>query len=169
MSIFGYFLLVKSSYEVCGRKGGFGPLATASYPKLSPVFDFAVAFKCLGVAIGYLKIIGDLIPEMIQGFSSKPLNGTLPWYMNRIVWVTVTLVAVSPTAFMKRMDSLKYTSFLGLISVIYLVVLSVVMWIGTIGSTGSFIGYGKLFVKLTPSCFRAFPMMVFAFGGQQNV
>lgn len=170
MSIFGYFLLVRSSYEVCGRKGGFGPLASASYPKLAPVFDFAVAFKCLGVAIGYLKIIGDLIPEMIQGLKSSPVpKDAVPWYMNRIVWVTVTLMAISPTAFMKRMDSLKYTSFLGLTSVIYLVVLSSVMWIRTIGSTGSFIGYGKLFTKLTPSCFRAFPMMVFAFGGQQNV
>lgn len=168
MSIFGYFLLVRSSYEVCGRRGGFGPLAYASYPRLAPVFDFAVAFKCLGVAIGYLKIIGDLIPEMIQGFIRVPKNDP-PWYMHRIFWVSMTLLAISPTASMKRMDSLKYTSFLGLTSVLYLGVLSIVMWIGTIGKTRSLIGHGQLFTKLTPSCFRAFPMMVFAFGGQQNV
>lgn len=167
MTIFGLYLLAKASYEVCDRTGSFAALSAVSYPRLTPLFDLAVALKCLGVSIGYLKIIGDLLPATIKGFQSS--SDESAWYLNRIIWVSAITAGIAPVTFMKRMDSLKYTSFLGLMSVVYLLVLSVVMYIQTIMTTGSIFGYGALITKLDISSFRAFPIMVFAFCCHQNL
>ncbi len=170
MSIFGLYLLAKASYEVCDRNGSFAALSAVTYPRLTPLFDTAVALKCLGVAIGYLKIVGDLLPETIKGLSTtaKP-DEYNPWYLNRIIWVSIIVAGISPVTFMKRMDSLKYTSFLGLVSVLYLLTLSLTMWFQTIASTKSLFGYGSLVAPFSISAFRSFPIMVFAFCCHQNV
>lgn len=168
MSIFGLYLLAKASHQTCNRDGSFAALSAVTYPRLAPVFDGAVALKCLGVAIGYLKIIGDLLPETIKGFTNNTTSGGA-WYLNRVMWVSVIVVCISPATFMKRIDSLKYTSFLGLMSVAYLLVLSIITWIQSFAETGNLFGYGQLITKLTPSSFRAFPIMVFAFCCHQNL
>lgn len=166
MSAFGLYVLTKASYEVSNRDGSFATLAAATYPRLAPLFDLAVALKCLCVLIGYLKIIGDLLPATIQAFSS---NTEVSWYESRLLWVTAISLFISPVVFMRRMDSLKYTSFLGMISVAYLLVLSAVLWGTTMVSTGNIFGYGSLFTPISLISLRSYPIMVFAFCCHQNV
>src|SRR4051812_32787315 len=81
MAGFGLHLLTKACNLVCNRAGSFAALASHTYPKLSPVFDLAIALKCTGVAISYLTIIADLIPETMRAFtgdSSEVVAGK--WY-----------------------------------------------------------------------------------------
>lgn len=168
MSAFGLYLLAKASYVVCDRTGSFATLSAATYPRLAPVFDLAVALKCTGVAIGYLKIVGDLLPATVRGLVPVAA-GAAPWYLGRLLWVTAVVVAIAPVTFMRRMDSLKYTSFLGLLSVAYLLGLSAVLWVRAAGATGRLLGHCRLVVPVRLGSLRAFPIMVFAFTCHQNL
>lgn len=67
------------------------------------------------------------------------------------------------------MDSLKYTSFLGLGGVAYLFVLSLVMFLGYNASLSQSISNIKLFVPFTFSSLSAFATFVFALNCHQNV
>lgn len=170
MAIFGLHLLTRSGELVCNRDATFAALAGHTYPRLAPVFEGAIALKCIGVAISYLTIIGDLIPGIFKAFTgSLSTDDTPRWYYSRFIWVTIVVAAISPVTFMKRIGSLKYTSFLGLIGVAYLLVLSVAIYIIAMFDTGSLFADAKFFVKLSIGSFRAFPIMVFAFTCPQNV
>lgn len=167
MAGFGLHLLTKCGELVCNRDGTFAALARHTYPRLAPVFEAAVALKCLGVAIGYLTIIADLIPVIIQAFAKS--DGTEAWYYSRFIWVSIIVGGIAPVTYMQRIDSLKYTSFLGLVGVAYLLILSIVMYVQAVSRTGSFLANAALFVRLSVGSFRAFPIMVFAFTCPQNV
>lgn len=169
MAVFGLHLLTKAAELVCNRDATFTALSSHTYPRLAPVFEIAIALKCLGVAISYLTIIGDLIPTILEAFIPSDPKGGTRWFYSRFIWMSVIVVAIGPVTFMKRIDSLKYTSFLGLIGVAYLLTLSVLMYIQAVFNTGSILGDAKLFVTLSIGAFRAFPIMVFAFTCPQNV
>lgn len=170
MAMFGLHLLTKASELVCNRDATFAALSSHTYPRLAPVFEVAIALKCLGVAISYLTIIGDLIPTIFEAFiPSDPSTSGTRWFYSRFIWMSVIVGAIGPVTFMKRIDSLKYTSFLGLVGVAYLLILSIIMYIQAVFKTGSILADAKLFVNLSIGAFRAFPIMVFAFTCPQNV
>ena len=54
-----------SYYSVCQR----------TYPAVTLLIDAAVAIKCYGVAVSYLIVIGDLMPEVATSLFSLPHNG----------------------------------------------------------------------------------------------
>jgi amino acid permease len=58
------------------------------------------------------RLAGNLIPDII------------PWGGYKM-WVTIGAAIVTPISFLKRLDSLKYVSFVSLIGFVYLVGISV--------------------------------------------
>lgn len=119
-----------------------------------------------GVAVSYLIIIGDLMPQVMLGFSESA--GSIDYLMDRRFWITAFMLIVIPLSFLRRLDSLKYTSFIALVSISYLVVLVLAHFI--IGDTLSDRGpIRPIIPSSTIDVLGAFPIIVFAYTCHQNM
>jgi hypothetical protein len=156
-SAFGLILLARSAESV-GRQSSFNSLCLITYPRLAVFFDLAIAIKCFGVGISYLIIIGDLMPTV-----AKTLFGL---DFTRQFWITVFMSLVIPFSYLKRLDSLKYTSFLALTAVAYLMVL--VLYFFFHGTDEASRGNVRLFDPQLRFLGKL-PIFVFAFTCHQNV
>lgn len=107
------------------RKVSFNALSKMTYPHLASVFDMAIAIKCFGVSVSYLVIVGQLMPSVLAEFGATE-NGPLGWYLYREFWICLAMIIIIPFCFLRKLDSLKYTSMIALLGVAYLFVL--VIW-----------------------------------------
>ena len=75
------------------------------------VFDFAIAVQCFGCAVSYLVLIRDLMPTIVT---------YVPYIDEKhysLFWLLVSTVLTIPLSFLKNLDSLKYSSILGLVAI----------------------------------------------------
>lgn len=163
-SSFGLYLQgLSATYLAKGQNSSFNALAKITYPSLAFIFDVAIAVKCFGVGVSYIIIIGDLMPQVSQsiGLSAEVL-------LERKFWVTVSMAIVGPLSFLRKLDSLKYTSVVALVSVGYLVVIVIIHYF--IGDTLDQRGPVRI---IEPQSFlsviSALPVVVFAFTCHQNM
>lgn len=77
------------------------------------------------------------------------------------------MAIIVPLAFLKKLDSMKYTSFLALIAVVYLVIIMIVTAISPF--TGATEREPFVWGKVTLSGFEKLPIYIFAFTCHQNV
>jgi amino acid permease len=120
-SFFTLYLLIQCAKAVGGRNVSFFSISSCTYPKLSIVFDLAVAIKCFGVSISYLVIIGELLPKVTLGlFPNVPKDSVC---LTSLFWITVSMLIVVPLSFQKSLSSLRYASTISLISVSYIAIL----------------------------------------------
>lgn len=164
LAAFGLHLLVVSSQYAGGRNATINKLAGLTYPRLTVLFDFAIALKCFGVALSYLIVIGDMMPGIAQGL------GLEHWlFLSRRFWLVASMALLVPLAFLRKMDSLKYTSFAGLLSVAYLAVIA--MWnYFKPDSVRPPVNAGmEAFASLSVAALKSFPVFVFSFTCHQNV
>ncbi|MCP8717282.1 MAG: amino acid transporter [Asgard group archaeon] len=140
-------------------------LAQLTYPNLSILFDSAISIKCFGVGVSYLVVIGDLMPKIMESINVKPDL----IFMARNFWITIFMVViVTPLSYLKKLDSLKYTSILALFSVVYLICLVIVhFFVKDVPVEDKVIDYiGPISIKSTLS---SFPIFVFAYTCHQNM
>ncbi|EPE36927.1 hypothetical protein GLAREA_09090 [Glarea lozoyensis ATCC 20868] len=163
---FGLYLQTRCARYLERGKASFFALSQITYPNAAVIFDAAIAIKCFGVGVSYLIIIGDLMPGVVRGFYEGA--DSVDFLVNRHFWVTVFMLVVIPLAFLRRLDSLKYTSIIALISISYLVVLVVFHFIkgDTLAQKGPVrvIQWGGLTTVL-----KSFPVIVFAYTCHQNM
>lgn len=165
-SALGLYFLARSAEKVGGRNASFSSLSKLTWPKLGIFFDAAIAIKCFGVAISYLIILGDLMPQVIRSFFHNAESNEI--LMDRRFWITLSIItAVGPLSYLRKLDSLKYTSLIALFAVAYLVVIVVYHYI-----TPNFpppppesIEYFHLTTKI----FSQLPVFIFAFTCHQNI
>lgn len=94
----------------------FFSVCKITYPRLSVVFDLAIFLQCFGVNISYLVLISDLMP-LIFSFDGWSLDSMKNFYLFG------SGVLIIPLCFMKRLDSLKYTSIIALLAIVYICLL----------------------------------------------
>ncbi|KAL5611411.1 uncharacterized protein BROUX77_001567 [Berkeleyomyces rouxiae] len=123
MSAFGLYLQSRCARYLDRGSSSFFALSQLTYPNASIVFDAAIAIKCFGVGVSYIIIIGDLMPGVMLGFN--PDFEQVEYLMDRAFWITAFMLAIIPLSFLKRLDSLKYTSIVALVAIGYLVILVV--------------------------------------------
>ncbi|ODV89098.1 hypothetical protein CANCADRAFT_27588 [Tortispora caseinolytica NRRL Y-17796] len=154
----GLYLQSRCAIYVEQGQASFFSLAQITYPSLGVLFDIAIAIKCFGVGVSYLIIVGDLMPQV---------TGTE--FLSRAGWISVALVVLLPLCYMRRIDSLRYSSILAMASALYLVCLVVVHYAladidpdlrGPVSMTQP---RGLLDVL------RALPIIVFAYTCHQNM
>jgi amino acid permease len=179
---FGLYLQTRCARYVDRGHVSFATLSQLTYPNLSILFDAAIAIKCFGVAVSYLIIIGDLMPGVVKGFA--PGAEEMNFLVDRQFWITAFMyvqmlqledqstnmhrLIVIPLSFLRRLDSLKYTSVIALFSIAYLVILVVAHYIK--GDTIPDRGTVRIFEWAGPvSALAAFPVIVFAYTCHQNV
>ena len=83
---FGLYLQTRCARYLDRGSSSFFALSQITYPNAAVVFDAAIAVKCFGVGVSYLIIIGDLMPGVVQGFSSDV--GTDQFLLDRRFWIT---------------------------------------------------------------------------------
>ncbi|PBP21757.1 hypothetical protein BUE80_DR007160 [Diplocarpon rosae] len=163
---FGLYLQTRCARYLERGSSSFFALSQITYPNAAVIFDAAIAIKCFGVGVSYLIIIGDLMPGVVRGFNESA--DAIPFLVDRHFWVTVFMLMVIPLAFLRRLDSLKYTSVVALISIGYLVVLVVYHFYegDTMADRGVIrvIRWGGLVPTL-----QSFPVIVFAYTCHQNM
>ncbi|KAF2134708.1 hypothetical protein P153DRAFT_362451 [Dothidotthia symphoricarpi CBS 119687] len=163
---FGLYLQTRCARYVDRGTVSFAALSQLTYPNLSILFDAAIAIKCFGVAVSYLIIIGDLMPGVVRGFA--PGVGDVTFLVDRQFWITAFMLIVIPLSFLRRLDSLKYTSIVALFSIAYLVILVVAHYIR--GDTMADRGAVRVFQWAGPvPALAAFPVIVFAYTCHQNM
>jgi amino acid permease len=118
---FGLYLQTKCARYLERGTSSFFALSQITYPSAAVIFDMAIAVKCFGVGVSYMIIIGDLMPGVVLGFNSHADD--LPYLVDRAFWITAFMLLVIPLSFLRRLDSLKYTSLIALVSIGYLIIL----------------------------------------------
>lgn len=160
---FGLFLQGLASEYVPRGHASFFAVAKKTYPSLAVLFDIAISIKCFGVAVSYIIIIGDLMPQIAQSFGAEH-----QMLLDRQFWVAVSFSIVGPLSFLRKLDSLKYTSFVALASVAYLILIVVIHFL--LGDTADQRGPIKIAKPEGPTAMlSALPVIVFAFTCHQNM
>lgn len=119
--------------------------------------DVAFTLFLFGGCVGYVVIMGDILTpyfEQLTGWTPKPANRFL-------VEAIMTLCFAYPLCLLKRIDALKYTSFLALVCICYLVIVIVAASSNII--VDNFDAGNINLAAKDLSVFQAFPVITFAF------
>jgi len=163
---FGLYLQTRCARYLERGSASFFALSQITYPNAAVLFDAAIAIKCFGVGVSYLIIIGDLMPGVIKGFGNY--FDHVPFLVDRHFWVTGFMLIVIPLSFLRRLDSLKYTSVIALMSIGYLVILVLAHFIK--GDTISDRGEINVIRWAGPvPALSSLPVIVFAYTCHQNM
>ncbi|KAL2283856.1 hypothetical protein FJTKL_09621 [Diaporthe vaccinii] len=164
-SAFGLYLQARCARYLDRGSSSFFALSQLTYPNAAVIFDAAIAVKCFGVAVSYLIIIGDLMPGVVRGFNEAA--DRVPFLVDRNFWITAFMLIIIPLSFLRRLDSLKYTSVIALISIGYLIVLVVYHFASdSVENRGevSYIAWNG-----AVSFLSSLPVVVFAYTCHQNM
>lgn len=193
-SALGLYLQTRCARYLERGSSSFFALSQITYPNAAVIFDSAIAIKCFGVGISYLIIIGDLMPGVVRGFSEDAAS--VGFLVNRRFWVTGFMsvprfpctsfwnrirgwwywksiliksrLIIMPLSFLRRLDSLKYTSVVALISIGYLVILVVAHFVE--GDTKEDRGEIRVIHwESAVATLSSIPVIVFGYTCHQNV
>ncbi|KAL0079858.1 transmembrane amino acid transporter protein-domain-containing protein [Phycomyces blakesleeanus] len=162
----GLYFLARCASRTEGRHASFFAISKLTWPSIAVLFDFAIAIKCFGVAVSYLIIIGDLMPQVVASFASD--TQPLDLLMDRKFWITVFMaVAVLPLSFLRKLDSLKYTSGVALFAVMYLCIIVIYHYISPNFPPPP--PEDVEMIAFSTKFFAQLPVFVFAFTCHQNI
>ena len=83
---FGLYLQARCAQYLDRGAASFFALSQITYPNAAVIFDAAIAIKCFGVGVGYLIIIGDLMPGVVEAFLGGPPESA--FLVDRRFWIT---------------------------------------------------------------------------------
>lgn len=158
----GLYFLSRCAAKAPHRAASFAALSNLTFPRIGRLFDLAIFLKCFGVSISYLIIIGALMPRVITSFSSD----AAPWLVDRRVWILFAMLVLCPLGFLKRLDSLKHTSYIALCAVLNLIFVVIFKFFHTAGMPAR--GPVPLF-SLSSNFVSSLPVQIFAFTCAQNL
>ncbi|KAI0272366.1 vacuolar amino acid transporter 5 [Gloeopeniophorella convolvens] len=170
VAAFGLYLLSSAARKAPHRRASFFAVANLTFPRAAVFFDAAIAIKCFGVSISYLIIIKSLLPNVVASLYhdlTSPDTNPPEWALNGRIWITLLMLILVPLSFLRRLDSLRHTSYIALFSVAYLVLIVIVCYINPLKGMAP---PGEIhLIKFTPSFVSTFPIQVFAFTCSQNL
>ncbi|KAG5637287.1 hypothetical protein H0H81_005082 [Sphagnurus paluster] len=120
VAAFGLYLLTLCATYTHHRRSSFFAVSQLTFPSAAVFFDAAIAIKCFGVSISYLIIVKGLMPNVVQSFYHVLTPSSThppPWALNGANWITIFMVVLIPLAFLRRLDSLRHTSYVALFAV----------------------------------------------------
>lgn len=190
VAVFGLYLLSLCATKVPHRRASFFTIAQLTFPSAAVFFDAAIATKCFGVSISYLIIIKGLMPNVVASLYhdlTSPDTNPPAFAMSGRFWITLFMLVLVPLGFLRRLDSLRHTSYVALFSVgeqilrtcsvillietfdflAYLVVIVITAYFWPLEGTAA---PGDIsLIRFTPNFISTFPVQVFAFTCAQNV
>ena len=151
-----------------GRESNPFLAAQITIPSLGYVLDGAISLKSLGVSLSYLLLIGDIMSSFVRGILEN--CGTASEFQDLTeprIWITCFMILIIPLSFLRRMDHLKYSSMLGLVSVAYLLVLAGVTFFMELPNID--FTYSNPFQDWTFTKLSRFGIFMLAFTCHQNI
>ncbi|GME96040.1 unnamed protein product [Ambrosiozyma monospora] len=127
---FGMYLQGVSSKFLPESTATFFTVCMITYPHLSVLFDLSIALQCFGVGVSYVVLTGDLMP-LVFPFGDDWSDASV-----RNFYILASCFLTVPLCYLRKLDSLKYTSVLCLVAIAYLVLL--VYWFFFVGLTTDF-------------------------------
>lgn len=154
-SIYGLWIVTRVSEKVKGQTSFFA-LCAITYPRLTPLFDLSITIQCFGVSISYLVLFGDLVPTLVNEA------------LSRSQVIVLSLVVIIPLVSLRKLDSLKFGSMIGLTAIAYLTMLVVShVLVDDLKQTQ---GHIKIFeIGSTSDILSSFSIIIFAFTAAQNI
>ncbi|KAI4292372.1 hypothetical protein PAPHI01_1646 [Pancytospora philotis] len=122
LSATGLLLLAICAQEA-GRSADLSVLAQMSVPQARIFVDLAVFIKCFGVSTSYIIITRQLLPPFIETVTGRASVLSQPQ-----VCLFIFLCLIGPFTFLIKMDQLKYTSFVGLLCIVIVIIASSVRY-----------------------------------------
>jgi len=172
-SALGLYLLTRCADKLGGRRTSFFEIASRTVPGGAKWFDGAIALKCFGVSIGYLIICGQLMPQVVISFTKalhRDIHAIPDALLDRSTWILVLMIFLLPFCFLRRLDSLRHTSYLSLMAVLYLVVIVLTYALAPSMRTTLPPRKGEIhLITFDSHLISIFPVFVFAFTCAQNV
>lgn len=169
-SAFGLYLLVQCSdrcYVLAPQlNASYYTCARLTYPKIAFVIDTVVFIKCFGVAVSYLIVIGDLMPDVMTYIFQTAGTEPPEVIVNRQFWIGMFALVIVPLCFLKQLHSLWFSSLLSLFTVAYLLSLVVAYFF----VDGLPIGDRDLEIfTFSTKFFKVMTIFVFGFTCHQNI
>lgn len=158
-AVVGLVLYAICAHEI-GRNATLSELASISMPYTKLLVDFSVFLKCFGVALSYLIITRQLLPVIITTvFGDTLIN-------NPKTLLLVFLAFTGPFCYFTKLDKLKYTSFCGVIAIVFVVIATFYRYAHTETSKNVVTLY---FTVPNFSYLGGFGKFVFSFTCHQNI
>jgi len=98
----------RMAHELCGPTVGY-------------FVEFAVISFCFGICVAYIVAVGDMLEDSLLNGS----NGLFSWLTRESAMCLFWIVFMFPLSCLKTMDHLKFSSTLGIISIAFLVFVTV--------------------------------------------
>lgn len=134
VAAFGLYLLTLCAPKAPHRRASFFAVAELTFPKAAVFFDAAIAVKCFGVSIryftykclgidvdvtcSYLIIVKSLMPNVVASlYHDLSHNDPPALALSGRLWITILMGILFPLSFMRKIDSLRHTSYVALFSV----------------------------------------------------
>jgi amino acid permease len=156
MVAYSALILVKSSLFVFKGPKTYQDLAYKAFGKVGPLLVEIVAdLYLLGAMTGYTIIVGDVLTESIY----ELFNWSVDY---KIVTLVVTLIVFYPLSALKSIHSLRITSFLAIVGIVFLLVCVFLRAFQFISSNG-FSSQLKLVDSNIQNVFEAIPIILFAY------
>ncbi|KAH9821696.1 transmembrane amino acid transporter protein-domain-containing protein [Melampsora americana] len=167
MSYFGLLLLsiCATHQRIPHRRSSFNQISQITFPNLSFIFDLAISIKCFGVSISYLLIFGKLLPQVILGFHFTSIHDD-SFVLDRRFWITISMFILVPLSFLRKLNSLRYTSYIALIAVLDLLFVVLYKFFDQSGLKQK----GQIeWVRIDQGFLTVLPVYVFAYTCAQNI
>jgi amino acid permease len=122
--------LLAECVDTVGRPASLSTITEKALGKLGILItDFSVAFTGTSCSIGYLIVVGDMMPEIKAWVAREAHDGGAPPSVldSRQFWILAALPIVVPLAFLRRLDSLRFASLL-VVGCVALIVLTVILF-----------------------------------------
>ncbi|RWS06318.1 putative sodium-coupled neutral amino acid transporter 7-like protein [Dinothrombium tinctorium] len=82
-----------------------------------------ICLATYGICIAYLVTIGDQYDRIFMSYFGD--NFCQNWYLDRRFTITVTSLFIAPLCYLKQLDFLRHTGPLGIVSMLYVVILTI--------------------------------------------
>eukprot|EP01094_Clydonella_sp_ATCC50884_P008936 TRINITY_DN18477_c0_g1_i1.p1 TRINITY_DN18477_c0_g1~~TRINITY_DN18477_c0_g1_i1.p1 ORF type:complete len:478 (-),score=136.09 TRINITY_DN18477_c0_g1_i1:172-1605(-) len=160
--------------SLCRVEPSFFAAAKLTYPSLVLLIDGAIVVKCFGVGTSYLIVIGDLVPDILKAVWPDLSSSDWDWLLDRRLWISLAMAfPIIELVFLRRIDSLRFTSLLALGAVVYLVFIVLYFAIMPPEIDGAEPSFPNPSVQYSPivsvTIFEVFPIFVFGYTCHQNL
>lgn len=175
LSSLSLYLLSSIAMEY-GDDVSFYSVTANHMPGLKLIVDSAIVIKSLGVSTSYLMVVGDLVYSL---FFYNNSFGIDPKVLRAIVLLTSVVFFIAPASFPHKLKSMKYTNWLSVICILYVVAVVFFRLMYSVRTTylpgleeqpafltGNLDYFSTLSLRRT---LETFPILIFAFTCQQNI
>eukprot|EP00928_Gymnodinium_smaydae_P031838 TRINITY_DN23241_c0_g1_i2.p1 TRINITY_DN23241_c0_g1~~TRINITY_DN23241_c0_g1_i2.p1 ORF type:complete len:401 (-),score=42.83 TRINITY_DN23241_c0_g1_i2:217-1419(-) len=162
------------------RKDTYEEIAKAAFGPWYALFvETNIILFCFGTAVAYMITVGQIshqILDAVMPIVDGDLSGPVAWWQAFVepntVLCVITFMVLLPLSMLDAINDLRFTSFLGVGCIIYLI--AVVLYVFAVNGTSSSLVDDSGFTGIEPKggilgCFQMVALAIFAFCCQPNV